>query len=143
MEFYESIKIILAKCFYFPNQMHIFNMKRLLAILAGLFIVVTQFAFLFCDADSITEYVSSAYMTVSALGIFISLIDTTLKTETIFKLIDNDIEVITKRSESRLFISFFRAQWKYSWYRFQARNVQNRSQFIWKPIGLWKNSVKL
>lgn len=74
-------------------------MERLLAILAGFFVVITQFAYLFREANTVTEYVSSAYMSVSALGIFISMIDTTCKTETIFKLIDNVIGESTKRSE--------------------------------------------
>lgn len=99
MKPFKTIKMNLAKCCYYPNQTNHFNMKRLLAILAGFFVVVTQFAYLFHEADTVTEYVSSAYMSVSALGIFISMIDTTSKTETIFKLIDNEIGESTKRSE--------------------------------------------
>lgn len=89
----------LAKCLYYPNQTNLFNGKRLLAIFVAFSIVVSYTLFLFYEADRIVEYVSSAYLSSTTLGIFLSLIDTTLHTEAIFKLIDNDIKEITKRSE--------------------------------------------
>lgn len=101
MALFKTIKIHLATCLYFPNETHIFNVKRLLATIAAFLVVVLYFAFLFYEADTVTEYVSSAYMTVATLGIFMSLIDTTFKTKTIFALIDNDLRKICRKSSYR------------------------------------------
>lgn len=100
MDYFKTIKMNLAMCLYYPNQDHIFNVKRLRVIFAAFLVVLSYFAFLFYDAHSKTEYVTSGFMTVSALGIFISFIDTTFKTKTIFKLIDTDIGEIIEKSES-------------------------------------------
>lgn len=105
MHYYATIKMNLAKCFYFPNQTHIFNVNRLMVNVGIFLLAVSHLTFLFCEADSITESVSAAYMTVTSFGIFVSSMHTTLKTETIFKFIDNFTDRITKRSEYRLFLS--------------------------------------
>lgn len=99
MEIFETIKMNLATCLYFPNQKHIFTVKRLLNIISVFLNVILLFAFLIHEADGITEYVSSAYMTVTALGIFMSMIDTMFKTNTIFVLIDLIVGDVEKRSE--------------------------------------------
>lgn len=99
MHYFATIRRNLAKCFYLPNQTYIFNVKRVMVIVGFLLVVVSQSIFLFCKAVGITEHVSAAYMTVTSFGIFVSSIHTTLKTETIFKTIDDVSERITKRSE--------------------------------------------
>lgn len=99
MAFYKTIKVYLAQCSYYPNQTNSFNGKRLLAILAAFLIVASHFLFLFYEADNVVEYVSSAYLSSTTLGFLLSLIDTTLHTEAIFKLIDNNIEEMSKMSE--------------------------------------------
>lgn len=99
MELFKLIKMNLAMCLYFPNQAHIFNKKRFLAIIVAFLLVVSHFIFLFYEANSATEHLSSAYMTVGTFGIFVSLIDTTFKTNTVFILIDVAIKEIIRRSE--------------------------------------------
>lgn len=66
---------------------------------AAFLLVVSFILFLFHEAASIEEYVSSAYMTVAAFGVFVSLIDTTLLNNAIFILIDNVIGIIDDRCE--------------------------------------------
>lgn len=99
MKLFEIIRKNLATCLYFSNQNYIFNVKRLLATIAAFLVVVSFFLFLFYEADNVTEYVSSAYFTTALLGIFLSLVDTTFKTEAIFILIDIDSGEIMRRSE--------------------------------------------
>lgn len=99
MELFGTIRIILANCLYYPNQTHIFNVERSLVTFAAFLVVVSHFLFLFYEANDITAYVSSAYMTVTVLGVFVSFLNTTFKTKTIFALIDIHIEEIPKRSK--------------------------------------------
>ena len=88
----------LARCLYFPNQPHLFNRKHSLLVFLYLLIIISYFAFLFFEADAVTEYVNSAYVTVAAFGAYLSFVDTSFKTNAIFELIDN-IEEISKRSK--------------------------------------------
>lgn len=106
MELYKSSKMNLATCLYFPNQTHLFNMKRQLTILAAFLLVVSFFSILFYEADSIEEYVHSAYMTVASLGIFMSLIDTTFENNAIFILIDIVIGIINERCDKLCIAQF-------------------------------------
>lgn len=93
------IKTNLAKCFYFPNQTQMFSVNRLMFIVKIFWLGVSQFLFLFCEADGIIETVSTAYMTVASFGIFMSLIHTIFKTEFIYKLMDCVSERVITRSE--------------------------------------------
>ena len=74
-------------------------MKRLLALFACLIGVSSFYLFLFYEANSMIEYVRSAYMCVTTLGIFISMLSTAFKTKEIFILIDTNIGGIIKESE--------------------------------------------
>lgn len=105
MKFFKTIKMNLAKCLYYPNHTQLFDMKRLLITGAAFLIVVSFFLFLFYEAVSMIEYVSSAYFTTTILGIFLSFIDTTFKTKIIFTIIDDNIGGIVKKSEWRYFFS--------------------------------------
>lgn len=75
-------------------------------IVAGFFWVVSFFVYLFFEADTMGEYVNAAYFTTSALGIFCSLIHTSIETTTIFLLIDIDINGIVNGSEFELRSNF-------------------------------------
>lgn len=99
MKLFETIKLNLAKCLYFPNQTNLFNKKRLVVILMAFMAVVSFNLFLFCKANSVIEYVRSAYMSVTLLGIFISFLNTIFKTEIIFALIDINIGETIMNSE--------------------------------------------
>lgn len=99
MEFFKTIKMNLSKCLYFPNQVHMFNMKRLLITIPSFLVVVSIFSFFFYEADNVIEYVRTAYMSVTTLGIFVSFLSTMYKTNKIFILIDIDIEQTIRKSE--------------------------------------------
>ena len=98
MKYFETIKSSLAKCFYFPNQTHLFNTGRVLVLLACFVGISSFYLFLFYEANSVIEYVRSAYMCVTALGLNISIWNTISKTEVIFILIDTNIGGILKES---------------------------------------------
>lgn len=99
MNFFETIKINLAKCFYYPNQTNLFNTKRSLITFAAFLVVVSLFLFLFYEATSVIEYVRSAYMCNSLFCVFISYLSTVFKTKLIFEFIDTNIGEAVKKRE--------------------------------------------
>ena len=99
LKLFKTVKLNLAKCLYFPNQTHLFNTKRLLALFAVFMGVVSFCLYLNYEADRVIEYVRSAYMTITFVGIFISLLSTISKTEVIFILIDTNITKTIEESE--------------------------------------------
>lgn len=98
MNLFETIKVNLAKCLYFPNQERQCDITRLLVNLIAMFTVVSHLLFLFFGAESVTEYVISGFWTTTTLGTFCSFIHTTIKTATIFVLIDCGINDIVELS---------------------------------------------
>ena len=104
MKLFETIRMNLAKCLYFPNQVRLFDTKRLLATFIAFLSVISHFLFLFFGAEKMTQYVISAFWTTTILGIFCSFVHTTIKTATIFVLIDCDIGELVKQSEFKLIL---------------------------------------
>lgn len=98
MNLFKTSKINLAKCLYFPNQTRQCNIKRLLANLVAILTVVSHLLFLFFGAEGVTDYMIAGFWTTTILGVFGSYIHTTIETETIFTLIDCDINDIVEMS---------------------------------------------
>lgn len=86
-------------CLYYPNQIRIFDVRRVVVSVVGFLVVASFFAFLFHDADDMAEYVNSAYFCTTILGIYLSFLHTTIKTATIFELINVDMGGTIKKSE--------------------------------------------
>lgn len=99
MELFKTIKINLAKCLFLPNQKHLFNTKRLLSILAAFSIVVIVVLFFIFEANSAIEYVRSAYMSITAIGLLINFLSLVFKTNEIFLLIDTNFTETINKSE--------------------------------------------
>lgn len=107
MKFFETIVMNLAKCYYFPNQKRLFDTKRLLVTIIAFLIVISNFAYLFYEVNTVIGYVRFAYMFVTVLGIFVSFLSTIIKTKTIFILIDSNIGNTITQSEYFLEFYFF------------------------------------
>lgn len=88
MKFFATIKANFRRCLYYPNQPRIFSAKRLLASFAAFLTIGSHVLFLCYETDDIEEYVFSGYFITTFLGVFLSFIDTTLKTNKIFSAID-------------------------------------------------------
>lgn len=96
MEFGKTSKMNLTKCFYYPNQTHVFNSKRLLVALLGILAIGSNVLYVFRVAHDAMEYVISAFFIVTAIGIFVSFIDTSMKTAKIYSLIDFGVKIVRK-----------------------------------------------
>lgn len=95
MIFFNTIKINLAMCLYYPDQTRIFDEKRLLVMIIYFSAIGSVILFALFEAKIATDYVISMFAIVSALGSLISFVDTSIKTKNIFSLIDK-LEDITK-----------------------------------------------
>lgn len=71
-------------CFYYRNDTHVFNVKRHQRTLPGISAIVQLLLFLHFEADNIKLYVICALISMSAIAIFSSFIDTSLKSTMIF-----------------------------------------------------------
>lgn len=99
MQFFETNKINLARCFYYPNQTNPFNPKLVLIIFAAFLVVVSLFLFPFYEANSVIEFVRSAYMCNSLLCVYIAFLSTVFKSKLIFEFIDTNIGAAVEKSE--------------------------------------------
>lgn len=102
MDLFKLAKLNLAMCFFRRNQTQIFDVKRLLGILLGISTICSILLFVFFENNNVTDYVISAFLSVSALSIFISFIDTAFKTTQIFSLIDIMVDAIEKSNYCQL-----------------------------------------
>lgn len=93
---FETIKRNLAMCLYYPDETNIFGIKRVVATFAAFLAVASFFAYPLYEADSMEEYVFSAYFITTLFGVFCSFIHTSFKTEAIFKLADNEMMKISR-----------------------------------------------
>lgn len=96
MEVFKIVRKDLGICFYCPNQTHILDMKRLLAVLSQIASIISIFLFVRLEADNATDYVVSAILFVAVAGVFMSFIDTSIKTTKIFSFIDTNEKDINK-----------------------------------------------
>lgn len=103
-ELFKKVKINLAKCFFLPDQKHIFNSKRLLSIFLAIIILVS---FLIFEANSVIEYVRSAYLSITVIATFTNFLSYVFKTDEMFILIDTHLTETIKKSELIQFFSIF------------------------------------
>lgn len=107
MELFKTMKINLAKCFFLPDQKHLFNSKRLLSIFLAIIILVIVVSFLIFEANSVIEYVRSAYLSITVIATFINFLSYVFKTDEMFILIDTHLTETIKKSELIQFFSIF------------------------------------
>lgn len=106
MKHFKTIRKNLASCLYYPNQTRLFDKKRLVASFIGFLIVASFLKFLIDDADNMEDYAYSIYLTSAVIGIFCSFIHTTIKTPTIYVLINDDIGRRFEKGASKLHYLF-------------------------------------
>lgn len=106
MNFFETIKANLARCLYFPNQPRLFNATRAMITFAAFLVIVSLFLFPFYEAQSVIEFVRSAYMCNSLLCVYISFLSTVFKTNLIFQFIDSNIGAAVQKREHLMFLFF-------------------------------------
>lgn len=140
MIFFEKIKTNLRLSFYYPNRSENFDRKHLLITFAWFLNIVLNFIFLIYETESIDEYVSSAYLITTIIGIFLSYIDTTLKTATIFRLIDESEKVFINRKRAieickHLFNAISLIFNVLLLFVVQDHKIHHRRQCTWKRIG--------
>lgn len=99
MELFKTMKINLAKCFFLPDQKHLFNSKRLLSIFLAIIILVIVVSFLIFEANSVIEYVRSAYLSITVIATFTNFLSYVFKTDEMFILIDTHLTETIKKSE--------------------------------------------
>lgn len=102
MTFGNTIKKNLAMCFYDRNQTHVLDVNRLLAIIVAIFAIGSIFLFALLEAENARDYVISAFVFAAVFGIFISFIDTSIKTTKIFSLFDANEKIIEKSKDLHL-----------------------------------------
>lgn len=96
MELFGIVKMNLAMCLFYPNQTHILDAKRLVVMIVGVLPIGSIALFILLEADEATHYVISVFSIVATFGIFISFVDTTIKTTMIFSLVDLNVRIIEK-----------------------------------------------
>lgn len=104
MELFETSKMNLATCFYYPNQTRIIDAKRLLVILVGILVIISTLLFILFESGNATGYVISAFTIVVMFSTLISFIDTAAKTTQIFALIDISVKSIKRGKNIDIFM---------------------------------------
>lgn len=107
MIFFETIRKNLAECCYYPNQTHFFGLRR---IMFGCTLALSLATLIMClcnEVDSIDEYVFLAFTITTLSGTVYSFIHTSIKTSTIFVLIDSDCGAVIQNSKLVIYWFYF------------------------------------
>lgn len=106
MKIGKTLKTKLARCLYDRNQPQLFYMKRSLTIAYCYFGISLIILFVPFEANNVTEYVTSAFVSVASIGIVTSFIDTSIKSAKVFSLIDLIEKIVNSSKYFELFCFF-------------------------------------
>lgn len=109
----------------------------LLLIGSGIFDLLI---YIFTVAETFAEYTQSIYVCSVFILIALSLVITIFNLNNLYKTI-NDCECLINTSELKLNVHFKKPKEQHKIFYF-LQIIQNRKQFLAKPINMWKNSVK-
>lgn len=106
MKYFKKVRKNLATCLYDPNQTGLFHKKRLMVSFTALLVIGSLFMSFIGDVDNMIDFVYLAYFISAIIGAFCSFIHTSIKTPTIFVLIDDDLGGLIERGESNIHRNF-------------------------------------
>ena len=88
----------LAALGFIPNQNHLLNKQHICGILIGVSTTISQFLYIFREADTTEDYMASIFTVTAVIAITLNHMTIVFKTTELYDFIEN-IQAVTNESE--------------------------------------------